>query len=256
MAKRGGQVALHLWHEDFEDVLHHPTPEERRATALSSVYKPPRYLVNLGTPCLTRTQARVAQRGKAANLSFQSTTSSSDGSGNDAFGQAPMPETPSRRGDSGTKRKRTSTQGNTAQTQPRQYCTQKCLLGLKQCGNLDLDGPNVEQHPRRTRGQFHGLDLPSFHRLLQSQLVADMDHHCQPLGKQGARGALFTITLISHGYTCVAKGTVRAFIVDLRHEGHVYERMKRLQGMAVPVCLGNLDLERTYYLVVGSRSPT
>ena len=243
--------SLHVWHEDFEDILHKLTPEERRATPPSSVYKPPTYPVNLGSPCLTRRRARLAQGGEAANLLFQSSTSSSDGSCNDAFGQAPVPETPSRRRDGRTKRKRTSTQGTTVQTLSRQYCTQKCLLGLKQGSNLDLDCPNVEEHRRHTTNQSHDLDLPSFHRLLQSQLVADMDHHCQPLRKQGARGALFKITLISHGYTFVAKGTVEAFVLDLRHEGHVYERMKKLQGTTVPVCLGNLNLERTYYLDVG-----
>jgi hypothetical protein len=173
--------SLHVWHEDFEDVLHQLTPEERRATPPSYIYKPPTYPVDLGSLYLTRRRARAAQGGEAANLSFYSTTSSSDGSGNDAFRQAPVPETPSRRHGGWTKRKRTSTQGTAARTQSRQYCTQNCLLGLKQCGSLDLDCPNVEQHRWRTTDQSHDLDLPSFHRLLQSQLVADMDHHCQPL---------------------------------------------------------------------------
>ena len=243
--------SLHVWHEDFEDSLNQLTPEERRATPPSSVYKPPTYPVNLGSPCLTRKRARAAQGGEDANLSFHSTTSSSGGSGNDAFGQAPASETPGRRGGGGTKTKRTSTQGPVAQTQSRQHCSQKCLLGLKQCGSLDLDCPNVEQHRRRTKDQSHDLDLPSFHRLLQSQLVSDMDHHCQPLGKQGARGAMFKITLVSHGYTLVAKGTVKSFVVDVRHEEKAYERLQVLQGMSVGVWLGHLDLERTYYLDVG-----
>jgi hypothetical protein len=52
------------------------------------------------------------------------------------------------------------------------------------------------------------------------------EHCCEPLGKQGARGALFKITLASHGYTFVGKGTVEAFVPDLRHEGQVYERLE------------------------------
>src|SRR5271163_277652 len=59
-------------------------------------------------------------------------------------------------------------------------------------------------------------------------------------------GALFSITLSSHGYTFVGKGTVEAFVSDLRHEGHIYERLKSEQGRAVPVYLGNMDLNRTY----------
>ena len=78
-----------------------------------------------------------------------------------------------------------------------------------------------------------------------------MDNNCQPLGKQGARGALFKISLVSHGYTFVAKGSVEAFVIDLRHEGRAYDRLQSLQGSAIPVCLGNMDLEKTYFLDVG-----
>ena len=49
----------------------------------------------------------------------------------------------------------------------------------------------------------------------------------------------------------MAKGKVKAFVVDLRHEGHMYNRLDSLQGSAVPVCLGNMDLNRTYFLGVG-----
>lgn len=62
---------------------------------------------------------------------------------------------------------------------------------------------------------------------------------------------MFKITLVSHGYSFVAKGKVKAFVVDLRHEGHMYNRLESLQGSAVPVCLGNMDLNRTYFLGVG-----
>lgn len=71
-----------------------------------------------------------------------------------------------------------------------------------------------------------------------------------PLGKQGARGALFQITLLDYGYTFMSKGTVPEFIEDLEHEAEVYGRLKRLQGVYVPVLLGAinlLDIGRTYY---------
>jgi hypothetical protein len=92
-----------------------------------------------------------------------------------------------------------------------------------------------------------------FHRLVQSQLTADMDRNCEPLGKQGTRGALFKITLASFGYTFVGKGTVQAFVPDLLHEGKMYGLLTHAQGSTVPVYLGNMDLERTYYLDVGVR---
>ena len=241
--------SLHVWNEDFEDVLHKISPEERRATPPSSVYKPPTYPVDVGSPCLTRKRA-LASLGEVVNLSFQSTSSSSEGSGYEAHRPTAAFQTPSRHGGP-AKRKRTSTQGTAGRNESRQFCTHKCLLGLKRGQRLDPACPNVEQHRRRCEDRFHHLDLRSFNQLLHLQLVADMDCNCQPLGKQGARGALFKVTLSSHGYTFVAKGTVEAFVVDLRHEGSIYDWLQSLQGSAIPVYLGNIDLERTYFLDVG-----
>jgi hypothetical protein len=84
--------------------------------------------------------------------------------------------------------------------------------------------------------------------LLHEQLRQSLDDNCWPLAAQGARGALFKVRLATHGYTVAAKGTVRAFVSDLRHELRVYQRLGRLQGSCVPVCLGNLDLPVPYYL--------
>ena len=248
--RTGAAKSLHMWNENFEDVLHQISPEERRATPPSSIYKPPSYPVDLGSPCITRRRALVAQSAEVIHSSFQSTSSSSGDSVNGTHHSVPVFQTPSRQGRT-QKRKRTSTQGTAEQGESRQYCTQRCLLSLRRGQSLDLTCPNLEQHRQQPGDRVHCLDLRSFHRRLQSQLVADMDHHCQPLGKQGARGALFKITLVSHGYTFVAKGTVPAFVVDLRHEGRMYDRLESLQGSAVPVCLGNMDLKRTYFLDVG-----
>ncbi|KAJ4176646.1 hypothetical protein NW767_015375 [Fusarium falciforme] len=70
------------------------------------------------------------------------------------------------------------------------------------------------------------------------------------LGKHGARGALFKVTLLAYGYTFVCKGTVQAFIRDLEHEAAVHKRLERIQGVNVPVFLGAVDLrslKRVYY---------
>jgi len=48
---------------------------------------------------------------------------------------------------------------------------------------------------------------------MSRQLAEDPENGCEPLGKQGA--------LESYGYTFVAKGTVTAFEVKLKHEGLV-----------------------------------
>jgi hypothetical protein len=116
---------------------------------------------------------------------------------------------------------------------------------------LDKHCPNTPLHPRL--GEKHAVDRSEFLDLVQKQLAKDLDHNCEPLGLQGARGALFRVTLASHGYVFIGKGTVKAFVPDLKHEGRIYRRLERIQGEAVPVYLGNIDLTEWYYLDVGVR---
>jgi hypothetical protein len=80
------------------------------------------------------------------------------------------------------------------------------------------------------------------------QLAQDPDNGCEPLGKQGTRGALFKLTLDSYGYTFVGKGTVVAFKARLKYEGSVYRHQKEVQGEFIPVYLGNISLTRAYFL--------
>lgn len=44
-----------------------------------------------------------------------------------------------------------------------------------------------------------------------------------------------------------AKGTISDFIPDLQHEATVYKRLRPIQGIHVPVCLGAINLVRPYY---------
>ncbi|KAH6988643.1 hypothetical protein EDB80DRAFT_756024 [Ilyonectria destructans] len=111
--------------------------------------------------------------------------------------------------------------------QGRQYCIQKCLLGMVKGGFLDLKCPNVALHRKSC---------------VSICLVQSLDDGMRLLGEGGARGVLFQVTLLAHGYTFVCKGTVRAFIKDLEHEAAVYERLKSIQGVYVPVFLGAIDL--------------
>jgi hypothetical protein len=57
-----------------------------------------------------------------------------------------------------------------------------------------------------------------------------------PLGKEGARSAIFKVT--QYGYTFVAKATIQEFIVDLEHETAIYRQLQHLQGMDISVFLG------------------
>ena len=124
-----------------------------------------------------------------------------------------------------------------------QYCTQKCLLGLVEGGLLDKTCPNVRDHG----GSHHRIDKPTFLDLMRQQLSKDLDTDCEPVGVHGARGALFKVRLTSHGYILAAKCTVINFVGHLNQEAAVYEHLRPIQGMHVPVHLGNIDLDRPYF---------
>ena len=83
---------------------------------------------------------------------------------------------------------------------------------------------------------------------MSRQLAEDPDNGCEPLGKQGARGTLFRLTLEWYRYTFVAKGTVKAFEAKLKREGLVYQHLDEVQGELVPVYPGNISLVRPYLL--------
>lgn len=120
------------------------------------------------------------------------------------------------------------------------YCTQRCLRGLLTGGLLDEDCPNFGTH--RKRDKYHCLDSSTFRELMRKQLSDSLVTDCHALDKQGSRGALFKVRLTSHGYTVAAKCTIWAYISDLLHEAEVYKQLKEIQGIYIPVCLGNIDL--------------
>ncbi|CAL3961971.1 unnamed protein product [Diplocarpon coronariae] len=133
------------------------------------------------------------------------------------------------------------------------YCTYACLLGLVRERSLDGACPNVNTHSAHGDGIHHALDRESLAKQMSRQLAQDPDNGCEPLGKQGARGALFKLTLESYGYTFVAKGTVAVFEAKLKHEGLVYQHLDKVQGELIPVYLGNIALVRPYFLDFGVR---
>ena len=58
---------------------------------------------------------------------------------------------------------------------------------------------------------------------------------------------MFKITLTSHGYTVAAKETVFAWISDLLHEENIYNRLRSIQGVHIPVCLGSISLRTPFF---------
>lgn len=151
--------------------------------------------------------------------------------------------------------------GEIAQARPdRPYCTQACLLGLIRGHVLDKKCPNVDAHQkkareygrndrymsRRLRNKRHALDQPALAQLIEEQLQkGDREDTgaIQSLDRSGWAGALFRVELVSHGYTFVGKGTVEALIPALHTEAKMYERLDAIQGKAIPVYLGRIDLK-------------
>ncbi|WEW55867.1 hypothetical protein PRK78_001300 [Emydomyces testavorans] len=127
----------------------------------------------------------------------------------------------------------------------RQYCTQKCLLGLANGGPLDRACPNLREHGT----DQHQIDQPTLVSLLEKQILKedvrpDTFGGCESLHKHGTRGALFEVILMPYGYTLVGKGFPIEFRRVLEHEKAVYEHLAPIQGVHVPVCLGTMDLRK------------
>lgn len=124
------------------------------------------------------------------------------------------------------------------------------LIGLRDGGHLDPLCPNFHDH------QGKNIPAPEFLDLVRNQLATDRgyDADCCPLYKAGSYGALFKVRLSSHGFTLVAKGATNEHILPLLHERGIYNKLRVVQGIHVPVCLGVVKLEPKYpYYYNGGR---
>lgn len=124
----------------------------------------------------------------------------------------------------------------------RQYCSQRCLLGLVNGGPLDIGCPDVLGHGNGC----HPINRATFIKLMHKQLSEDQDTGCVSVRLRGARGTLLKITTSLHGYTVAAKCTIVNFIRHLKREAVIYKQLHPIQGTHVPVYLGNLDLNRPF----------
>ena len=127
----------------------------------------------------------------------------------------------------------------------RDYCTQACILGLTQNFLLDPHCPNNDAH-RLHNPNRHILTRPDFLRCIRTQMARNLDTHVHDLRLAGSRGAMFRITLASHGYTVIGKGTTYLWITDLKHEEAIYTYVRPLQANSIPVCIGSINLEWYY----------
>lgn len=99
--------------------------------------------------------------------------------------------------------------------------------------------------------------MAEFTRLVDEQLRRDPYDYCEllsPWGMYGSTGVLFKLELAPYGYTFVAKGTTATLLCSLEHETNVYDKLHRLQGDAVPVHLGLVELPGGYILPGGLRA--
>uniref|UniRef100_A0A0C4DJS1 EKC/KEOPS complex subunit BUD32 n=1 Tax=Fusarium oxysporum (strain Fo5176) TaxID=660025 RepID=A0A0C4DJS1_FUSOF len=252
---------LKTWAEDFESTLRSIPENERSASSdYSPGHEPTTYKDVNRSPALLRKRTRRTAACQAGEGSLRK-DDRQEPSDDESAPRPPDTPTPSGRNTrQGTRRSQRLAllalrpRGGGGGEQGRQdYCTQKCLVGMVKGGFLDPKCPNVALHGKscapaaRAR---HPVDHKEWLRLLWKQLKQSLDDGIRPLGEGGARGVVFQVTLLAHGYTFVSKGTVRAFIKDLEHEAAVYERLKPIQGVHVPVFLGAIDLgsmNKTYY---------
>ncbi|KAF1992918.1 hypothetical protein P154DRAFT_528154 [Amniculicola lignicola CBS 123094] len=227
---------LNSWEVVYEELLD-AIPEE---DAPSSEYRPPQQDGFLRmSPVQLRRRYTPSRSSSCAQPQDQHADSDEE----------PDPNTPSRRQPSpqGLSRVHATSSGSSTQSsrkgQSGQYCTQNCLLGLINGGPLDMSCPNVRDHGQ----SHHQINRSTFLTCIRQQLSRDLDTDCKPVSLPGACGVLFRVRLKSHGYVVAAKCTPVDFVPRLRHEATVYDVLRSIQGIHVPVHLGNIDLATPYF---------
>ncbi|RSL53812.1 hypothetical protein CEP54_010194 [Fusarium duplospermum] len=254
--RQRAEEKLKTWTEDFESILASMSEDERSASLTSSAFSPVSQPttyegVDRAPKRLRRSKRQTAkcQPGEGSLGSEDRREPSDDESAPKTLGTTNT----GRSTRQGTRRsQRVAQQRRGGSGQGRQYCTQKCLLGMTRGDIVDPKCPNVALHckSRDPTHARHPVNHEEWLRLLWKQLEHSLDEGVSPLREGGARGVLFQMTLLAYGYTFISKGTVRAFIKDLEHEAAVYERLKPIQGVHVPVFLGTIDLRsmnKIYY---------
>ena len=238
----------HTWSEDWEKILHDIPFEQMNLEPPQSAYKPRSYSIDPRSPYQLRKRQQKSYR-LGCSPGNKPTHNDQDDPAEDSADDIESINTPTKRGRANKSQQ--GSRGHAAQASSsgmtqRQYCTQACLLGLVRGSLFDEICPNTEMHRQGKKVRTHLLNMELFSKMVQRQLGTSLDSNCTKLGLQGARGALFKLTLASHGYTFVGKATREVFVPDLKHEGRMYELLRSVQGKEIPVYLGNIDLIRPW----------
>ncbi|OKL55232.1 hypothetical protein UA08_09503 [Talaromyces atroroseus] len=210
---------LHKWEVDFEDILNQLSDDELHSSPLGSEYLPSSPLA----PSNRKLRKRIGCRPEENQVSCPDDSDSEDSPQHHestarkralTFSSSP----PQRQHRSGQKYKRT----NQSTQESMDFCTQHCLLSLKNRGLLDENCPNVDRH-RKACNKYHQICLSRFLYLLKQQLDNDLDHYCAPCGQSGTHAVPFKITLMPYGYTILGKGTTDSLWPAVRREEDIYQ---------------------------------
>lgn len=252
-----------LWRKDEDRLMAGMTPSPQKPPTPSSSYKShAKRHAPAHSQSQTTRRLRSSTSGETPALNIQARKDDSDDSPDGDDSKAPSdPFAPastrasdrSRDTSSRSTNKASETSNETSSSSRKRhenYCTHQCLLGLVNKGALDPSCPNYEFHPKRGKGRGkkrHAISVEKLHELLLAQIQITMNTNIEPLGLEGSRGAIFKLTLESHGYTMIGKGTPPHYVADLKIERRAYDLLHRLQGTVIPVCLGAIDSPRRYF---------
>ncbi|PYH80602.1 hypothetical protein BO82DRAFT_375443 [Aspergillus uvarum CBS 121591] len=147
-------------------------------------------------------------------------------------------------------RKRESPQRHVGRFRPHSYefCTQKCLLSLQRSDVLDPQCPNVKLHRAVLKTDRHPIRAAELVSLVKQRLDKNLDEYYTLFGQCGSYGAPFKVTCAAYGYTVVGKGTTSQLWHEVLQEAEIYHILQSIQGSAVPVFLGLLNLAKIYFL--------
>ncbi|KAJ5129287.1 uncharacterized protein N7515_005326 [Penicillium bovifimosum] len=235
--------------EDMERLHSSSTHPEYWSPKSGSPYDPPSSPPG-SPPAATR---RTRSQAGCAPSDVSRRSQSPDSSGSDSNqatsrkrGLSQVASSPSTQ-QAARRRDRGNDQGNQTRHRNAQFCTQRCLLGLQSGGVLDDCCPNVMLHRRTKDDLRHPITSGDLLGLLKAQLDENIDR-CIPLGGCGGYGAPFKLTCIEYGYTVIGKGTTSGLWKEVSGEAQIYQILRKVQGSAVPVFLGTIDLAKIYFL--------
>ncbi|KID73435.1 Protein kinase-like domain protein, partial [Metarhizium brunneum ARSEF 3297] len=129
------------------------------------------------------------------------------------------------------------------------FCSQLCISGLQNNAQLDNDCPNVNVHRRQSKQSRHPISAHELLLKLKEQLDENIDANCTPFADRGSYAVPFKLTLAAYGYTIVGKGTTSTRWGEVSKEIQAYKILQKLQGGAVPVFLGSIDLAKWYFVI-------